>query len=321
MPKAVIKSVLQLGPEAVAGTASATLISIPVTSITPKDSVTQLVDKGWRGSAIDAYDVVPGMITGEVDFDGDVFLDTIGYPLAGMFGDVQETGSAAPYTHTFNLLNSGQAQPLTHTLLDYYGAGTREYTSARYSELDFKFSPDALLTYSAKTMTFGSQTASAPTPSYSAAEVLAAWSGVAKIGGSVYAEMTDAEIDIKRQVTAIKTINNSQVPYSIFAGVLSVEGKATLVMEDDSYLTDYLSATKTSLEFTFTQSTGNSIDFLMSKVNLTAADIQRGKDYVELPISFKAYGNSTNVGTSAGYGPLTVTLTNSVATGLYNVGH
>lgn len=313
MPKAVVKSVLGVAVEATPGTAVAPAIFIPVTNITPKDTVTQLEDKGWRGSAIDAYDVTPGMITGSLDFDGDVFLDTIGYPLAGILGDSAVTGTVAPYTHTFNLLNSGQAQPKTHTLTDFYGAGTREYASAMYSELDFKFTPDALLTYSAKTMSFGSATATTPTPVYSDAEVLAAWTGVATLGGSVYMEMEDAEIDIKRAVTAIKTINNSQVPYAIFGGVVTVEGKATLVMEDDTYLTDYLAGTKTSLDFLFTQSAGNSVEFNMAKVNFTAADIQRSKEYFQLSVSFKAYGNVTNVGASAGYGPLTVTLDNAVA--------
>lgn len=323
MPKAVLKSVLGLCPEAVAGTAAASgsMVYLPVNTITPKNTVTQLVDKGWRGSAVDAYDVAPGVITGEIGFDGDVYLDTVGYLLAGMYGDLTDTGSSAPYTHTFNTLNSGQFQPLSQTIVDFYSAGTRQYVSSRYSELNFKFSPDALLTYSAKAMSFGGVTTSAPTASYSSVPVLAGWTGAVKIGGSLYAEMTDAEVNLKRSVTAIKTINNSQVPFSIFAGLMSVEGKATLVMEDDTYLNQYLNATKTTLEFTFTQSVGNSIDFSMAKVNLTAADITRGKDYVELPISFKAYGNMTNVGTSAGYGLCTTTLVNSIATNIYNTGH
>lgn len=317
MPKAVIKSILGGGYETVQGAAVVPSWYIPVHTITPKDTVTQLVDKGWRGSAVDAYDAVAGMITGEVSFDGDVYLDTIGHLIVGMLGDITETGSAAPYTHTFNLLNSGQQQPKTQTLTDFYAAGTRAYASSMYSELTFKFSPDALLTYTAKTMSFGSATATTPTPAYSGVEVLAAWSGVCKVGGTIYAEMEDAEIDIKRQVVAIKTINNSQLPYAIFAGVMTVEGKATLVMEDDTYLTDYLNSTKTSLDFTFTQSTGNSIEFNLAKVSFSAANIQRSKEYVQIPITFKAYGNTTNVGTSAGYGPITVTLINSIATGVY----
>jgi hypothetical protein len=317
MPKAVIKSVLGGCTEATPGAGGSPNFYIPVTNITPKDTVTQLIDKSWRGSAVDAYDVVPGMITGEIGYEGDVFLDTIGYPLAGIMGDLTETGAAAPYTHTFNVLNSGECQPKSQCLTDYYVAGTRQYASAMYSELDFKFSPDALLTYTAKTMSYGSVTSTTPTPSFSSVEVLAAWAGVAMIGGTTYAEMEDAEIDIKREVQYIKTVGNSQVPYSVFTGVMSVEGKATLVMEDDTYLTDYLNATKTSLSLTFTQSANASIAFNMAKINLSAADITRSKAYVQIPVSFKAYGNSTNVGTSGGYGPLTVTLVNAIASGQY----
>lgn len=313
MPKSSALTFLGL---ATGSTLAAPTAYLPVHTITPKDTVTQLQDKGWRGSMVDSYDVEAGMIVGSLDYDGDVYLDTVGYPLAGMMGDLVETGSSAPYTHTFALLNSGQGQPVAQCLTDYYTAGTRAYQSAMYSELDFKFSPDALLTYSAKTTSFGSQTTTKPTTSFSAVEPLVGWGGVVKIGGSVYADMTDAEIDIKRTVVPVKPINNSQQPSSIWVGPISVEGKATLIMEDDTYLTDYLNATKTSLDFVFTQGTG-SIEFHMSKVNLSAADISRGKEYIELPISFKAYGNNTDIGASAGYGPLVVTLINSVATGLY----
>jgi hypothetical protein len=298
------------------GIAKTPTIYIPVHTVTPKDTVTQLTDKGWRGSMVDAYDVQAGMIVGSVDFDGDVYLDSIGYLLAGMFGDVVETGSSAPYTHTFAVLNSGQGQPVSQTLTDNYNAGIRAYAYAMYSELDFKFSPDALLTYSAKTTTFGSQVGTTPTPAFSSLEPLVGWSGAVQIGGSAYLEMTDAEINVKRTATAIKPITNSQQPSSIFVGPMNVEGKGTLIMEDDTYLNQYLTGAKTSLDFKFTQGTG-SIEFHMSKTNISAADIQRGKDYIELPISFKAFGNNTDVGASAGYGPLVVTLMNSVTSGLY----
>lgn len=316
MPKPSARTVFGLAVETTKGTAKVPTVFIPVSTVTPKDAVTQLEDKGWRGAMVDTYDAQAGMIVGSFDYDGDVFLDLIGYQLGAMLGDVTETG-AGPYIHTFAVINSSDGQPKSHTLTDFYVAGTRAYASAMYSELDFKFSPDALLTYSAKAMSFGSATAAAPTPSYTdTEEALPGWGGTVKIGGSTFADMTDAEISIKRTATAIKPIGNSQVPSQIFVGTINVSGKATLVMEDDTYLTDYLNGTKTSLEFDFTQG-ADSIKFHMSKVNLSAADIQRGKDYIELPITFKAHGNSTDIGTSAGYGPLVVTLTNTIASGLY----
>lgn len=315
MPKPSARTVLGLAVETVKGTATAPTVYIPVHTVTPKDTVTQLVDKGWRGSMVDTYDVQAGMIVGSMSIDGDVYLDSIGYFLSAMFGDLAETGTGT-VTHKFAVLNSGDGQPKSHTLTDFYVAGTRAYAESMYSELTFKLSPDALLTYSAKTMSFGSATATTPTPSWGSLEAMVGWAGVVQIGGSTYGEMTDAEITIKRTATAIKPINNTQVPSQIFVGPISVEGKATLLMEDDTYLTDYLSATKTSLDLTFSQGSG-SLKFHMTKANLSAADIQRGKDYIELPVTFKAHGNSTDIGASAGYSPMLVTLVNSVASGLY----
>jgi hypothetical protein len=317
VPKSTSRSVLGLAVETTTGTAKPPTVFIPVTQITPKDNVTQLVDKGMRGSMVDAYDVQAGTISGSFDFDGDVFLDSIGYMLAGIMGDVVETGSSSPYTHTFALLNSGNGQPVSQTLTDFYAAGTRAYAGAMYSELDFKLSPDALLTYSAKTLTYGSATASQPTPAFGSVPALAAWRGAVTIGGTPFTEVLDLELNIKRQVTVIKAVDNSQQPFSIWAGPMAVEGKATLIMEDDTYLTQYLGAAKTSLDVTLAVDANNSLDFHMTKVNWTSADITRGKDYIELPVAFKAYANTTDVGASAGYGPLVVTLKNSIATGLY----
>lgn len=317
MPKSVSRSVLGLATEATPGTATPPTVFIPVTQVTPKDTVTQLVDKGWRGSMVDAYDVQAGTVSGTLDFDGDVFPDSIGYMLAGIMGDLVETGSSSPYTHTFALLNSGNGQPVSQSFTDFYNAGTRVYAGGMYSELDFKLSPDALLTYSAKTVTYGSATATQPTPAFGSAEALAAWSTVVTLGGTTYSEATDLELDIKRQVTVIKAVDNSQQPYAIWAGPISVEGKATLIMEDDTYMTQYLTAAKTSLDIKLSQAANTSLEFHMSKVNFSSAAITRGKDYIELPISFKAYGNTTDIGASAGYGPLVVTLKNSIASGVY----
>jgi hypothetical protein len=319
MPKSSALSVIGLAREKTTpGQATVPAIYLPVTQVTPKDTVTQLVDKGMRGSMVDAYDAQAGVITGEFGFDGDVYLDSIGYVLAGYFGDVTESGTAPTVSHKFAVQNSfaTQGQPVSTSFTDFYAAGTRVYAGGQYSELSFKFSADALLTYAAKCNTFGSATATTPTPAFTALEAVPGWLGVAKIGGTVVTEMTDAEITIKRTVSPIKPVDNTQVPLVNWCGVTSVEGKATLVMEDDTYLTQYLNGTKTSMEFSFGQGT-SSLDFKMSKVSLVGAEVSRGKDYVEIPISFKAYGNSTDVGASAGYGLITATLINAIATGTY----
>jgi hypothetical protein len=320
MPKATQLSFLGIAKEATAGTPVAATNFIPVTGLTPKDNLTLLDDKGYRGALVDVYDQVAGPLSGTLDFDGDVFPDTIGFPLAGVLGDVTTSGASAPFTHTFAVLNTGSGQPPTYTLNDNYVAGNRQYPSARFSEVGFKFSADGLLTYSAKTTTFGSATASVPTTSFTTIPPMVGWQGVAQIAAVTQTGLLDGEVTIKRPVTIINPVDGSQAPSVLWAGPVSVDGKATLIMEDDTALTQYLTTVKPAVDFNFTAGAGASavqLKLHMSKCSISAADITRGKDYIEVPITFTALANVTDVGTSGGYSPIKVTIQNAMASGTY----
>jgi hypothetical protein len=320
MPKATQLSFLGIAKEATPGTPVASTNFIPVTQITPKDNLTLLDDKGYRGALVDVYDQIAGVLSGELDFDGDVFPDTIGFPLAGVLGDVTTTGASAPFTHTFAVLNTGSGQPTSYTLNDSYVAGNRQYSGAKFSEVGFKFSADGLLSYSAKATTFGSATAAAPTTSFTAIPPMVGWQGVAQIAGVTQAGLIDGEVTIKRSVTVVNTVDGSQAPAQLWSGPVSVDGKATLVMEDDTALTQYLTTVKPAVDFNFSAGAGATavqLKLHMTKCSISAADITRGKDYVEIPITFTALANSTDVGTSGGYSPIKVTIQNAVTAGTY----
>jgi hypothetical protein len=320
MPKATQLSFLGIAKEVTPGTPVAASNFIPVTQITPKDNLTLLDDKGYRGALVDVYDQIAGVLSGTLDFDGDVFPDTVGFALAGVLGDVTTTGASAPFTHAFAVLNSGSGQPPSYTLNDNYVAGNRQYPGARFSEVGFKFSADGLLTYSAKATTFGSATASAPTTSFTSIPPMVGWQGVAQIGGVTQAGLIDGEVTIKRSVTVVNTVDGTQAPAQLWSGPVQVDGKATLVMEDDTQLTAYLTTTKPSVDFNFTAGAGAGavqLKLHMSKCSISAADITRGKDYVEIPITFTALANTTDIGTSGGYSPIKVTVQNAVTTGTY----
>ena len=152
-----------------APTAVAATDFIPFTSITPVDNINYLDDLGMRGSMVAEYDVIQGTIHSEFEFAGDVFADTIGYVVGGVLGDVATVGASAPYTHTISTLNSQatNGQPVTWTLSDYYSLGsasTRQYAGSQFESVDFKFSAEALLTYTAKAKGYQSVTAANPTP-------------------------------------------------------------------------------------------------------------------------------------------------------------
>ena len=55
----------------------------------------------------------------------------------------------------------------------------------------------------------------------------------------------------------------------------------------------------------------------MTKCAFTVAKIERGKDFIELNVTYKAIANTTDVGATSGYSPIKVTLKNAKASGTY----
>jgi hypothetical protein len=306
-------------------TAASATDFIPFTTITPFDNITYLDDKGIRGSMSEEFNVIQGKIHSEFDVAGDVFPDTIGYIYSGVLGDVVTTGASAPYTHNVALLNSqaSNGQPPTFTLSDYYSLGsasTRQYAGTQFASIDTKFSADALLTYSAKAFGFKSVTAANPTPSFSTLAPLPSWTGTVSLGGSVTAVVSEGNVNISRPVTPIHTVDDTQNPYQLFAGPVTVEGSLMLVLESDAQLNYYLNNTQPVLAIDFASGAGASavqVKFNMTKAAFTVAKIERGKDYIELNVNYKALANTTDAGASAGYSPIKVTLQNAKVSGTY----
>lgn len=293
---------------------------IPVTTLQPADHYDMLEDKGLRGSMGEIYNVVQGVRWSEISLAGDCFPDTIGFLLGGVFGATDFTGGT-PNQHAFSVKNTGNGQPTSYTFYDFDVVNTRGYAGSKISELGFKFDATGLLTWSAKTMGFASGVVANPTSSFSAITPLPAWLGVATVGGTSNLLVTDGEVNIKRAVSKIDTHDGVQDPYSIFAGALTVDGKVTFVMEDDTQLLNYINNSQPSLDFTWSSGTGASqtaITFHMTKAAYTTGQPERGKDYIALPVSFEGVYNATDATTSgAGLSPIKVTIKNSVATGSY----
>lgn len=320
MPQPTFRSFLGIAKEATFGTAVAATAYIPVKTMSPKDNLTLLDDQGMRGSMVDTYDRIVGPIFAEYGFDGDVFPDTIGWPVVGVLGDLTTTGASAPFSHAAAVLNTGTGQPPSYTLSDYYTITTRQFPGLKFSEVGFKFSGDGLLTYSAKATTLASASTSAPTPSYTAVTPLAGWTGAVTIGGSASAFIVDGECTIKRPITVVHAVDGTQAPYALWSGPVSASGKLTMVMEDDTQYLNYLNNSKPSLDINFTQGAAAAlvqVKLHMSKAAFTGAEINRGKDYIELSVDFDALANTTDVGASAGYSPIKVTLQNAAAPATY----
>ena len=321
-----VKSFLGLALETTKGTAVTATDYVPITlnSFKPVEMINELLDNGIRGSMVENYNYVQGRRHTEIDFAGPVFADTIGYFVAGIMGDVTTTGASAPYTHTIALKNavgtSGDAQPKALTITDYYAAGVRQFPGCQVHDLEFTFNADGMLEYTSKVTGYPSATTTAPTPSFSTVVPTQVWTGTVTVGGTTISNAVTGTLKLERKVDPIFGIANTQAPYSVFLGALTVTGQVTFVMEDDTQLTNFLSNTQPALTFTWATGSGSTATqfaVTASKSAYTAAVVDRSKDYVEVTVDFNSLGNTTNAGATAGYSPVKFTLQNAKASGTY----
>lgn len=322
--KPSVRSYLGIAKEVTPATPVAATDFIPVNkdSLKPVEIINPLFDTGLRGSMAENYNYIQGRRHMEIDLGGPVFADTVGYWLGGILGSVTTTGGSAPYTHSISLKNAttGDAQPTSFTLEDYYASGNRFYPGCKVTDFTMTFNSDGMLEYTTKLMGHPSSTTAAATPSFSSVTPTPVWKGAVTIGGVSIGYSTQGSITMTRKADAIFGINTAQGPYEVFVGALDATGNLTFVMENDDELNRYLNNTQPALTFTWAQGTGasaTSIAFTVTKGAYTTAAIDRSADYVTIAVDINAIANTTDVGTTAGYAPIIWELQNAVTSGTY----
>lgn len=324
--QASVRSYLGIAKEATKGTPVSATDFIPVAkdALKPQDIIDPLYDQGLRGSNVLNYNYIPGRTRSTFDFGGAVFIDTIGYALAGIMGSVSTTGASAPFTHTISLLNSttsgADAQPISYTLTDFYAVNVRRYPGCQFSDFSLRFNADGMLEYDAKTTGWLSSTTSDPTPSFSTLLPTPVWRGTVSIAGSAVSTAMTGNIDLTRPVTPVYGISATQNPYNIFLGPLEVTGKITFLMEADTELTRFLNNTQPAITLKWNYGTGANevnLEATLTKGAYTAAVIERGEDFVQVTIDLNAQSNTTDAGSSGGFAPIEWTLQNAKASGTY----
>lgn len=315
-------SFVGLGKETTRGTIAAPTVYVPVKKLSfPNTMPHYVADQGMRGAAVRDYDMIATQIWSEPSYDGDVFADTIGYWIQMLLGEVATTGpTSGVYTSVFTTLNTPPFQPPSYTISDYNGIQAKQVPGALVSELQLKFTATGLLEYSVKLVGFKEANVSTPSKTFSTEVVKPAWQGAVTLGGSSTTTLADGDITIKRTAEAVPSVNGTQDPAAIWAsGDISVEGKITLLYVDEVEYAKFLAGTSSSLDINFTTGAGGTLRTVQlhcSKTKYTAAVPDRAvgsKGYVTVPFTFTAVANTTDVGASGGYGPVKLTLANTIA--------
>jgi hypothetical protein len=315
-PTPTWRSFIGVAKETTKGTAVAPTAYIPVRTCNPKRTPTRLDDVGWRGSAVDTYGSQQGKIVASHSIEGDVFVDTLGFWLKCLLGDESISG-AGPYTHNFAPLNTGDQQPPALTITDQIGAiESRAWPGVQLSEVKLTIDVDGNITYSCSGMGFPEATASTPTPAFGTLKPLQGWLITANVNGAA-AQLASLEMTISAPVNAIKTTSGTQNPFAVWRGVLGVAITANVVAESNSHLANLVSDAQGVFSFTGTRGAGATAETLTATCTTTAyegVEISRSNDWVEYALTLKPVANATDVGASAGFSPVKLTLVNARST-------
>lgn len=242
---------------------------------------------------------------------------------------------SAPFTHKFYLLNNGTgaggsiaAQPPTYTFTDYTGltatVEARSYTSTVLSELTFTGNAEDLLVWTGKASSWISAPAAAkPTAAVSGVATQASWRSITGIGGpasggTLVNNVQEWSFTISRDIAVEFTNQNSQNPYSIVRGPMTVTGGLNFMpASDESPLLAMLNNTQPQLQVVadngLTAGNKNTIQFDSQVGAYTQADLNAGNVPFGYDVEFESVANVTNIGQSGGFAPLAVTLINSVS--------
>lgn len=239
--------------------------------------------------------------------------------------------SVTNYNHYFALLNSGtgaggygQAQPQSTTFTDYTGVtasvGARAYAFSCLSELTLDFTPTGLVMYDGKITSFASAiSGTTPTASLSSVIPQAAWQTTVGLGAGTANTFDNAmaKLTITRKLEPMYTNSGQQDPYSIVRGALT----ASMAMDfgpvqSEAQFLYYLNNTQPQLFLTSTNGLSGaaaaSVTINAQQAAFTTGSLQDGKVAFGYQLGAELVSNVTNVGPSGGFGPLVITLVNTV---------
>ena len=311
-----------LGKESSNGTAVAPTRFVPFTKLDPVDDNGLLIDDAMYGSMTSENGAAAGKRSAAIDYEGYFMPDAAGDLLYNILGGYAVAAPVSSvYPHTFTVLNSGDGQPPAHTLTDRQGitatVAARAYAYACLSELTFSGNATGLVTMSGKFASYGSAAAgSAPTNTVTTETVIPAWRSSVTVAGSA-AKVREWSYTITRSLTPDPLADGTQNPNSIARGDLTVAGKLTFAAINEQPLVDFLAGTQQAVVITIDNGGATTavrkLTATMTKAVYDTESMDRSTP-IGYPMSFKALANTTDVGASAGRGPISCLLNNAVTT-------
>ena len=222
-------------------------------------------------------------------------------------------------THKFSLLNNSPTtgnQPPSFTITDYAGeTQARQLTAAQLDGLNISGSAESLPKATVNWFANPAVNVANPSSSFTGAESPAGWTANLSIGGTAVPYVVSWEVDMKRNVKAVPAITGTQNYWQYFASMLDASMKIT-VLEDmaSTWLNVFENGTQETMDLTvYDVQSGWCINFHNSKAKFTTGELDRSKEWLEVPLDVALLPNSTDA-LAGGVSPIEITVANAVAT-------
>lgn len=305
--------------ESLFGGGGAPALLLPQSGPSLNDDLGLAPDASWRVAPAATFGMVVATAASKLQLGGAVYPDGVGFPLAGLLGDVAFAGGS-PNVWTMALLNTGAQQPPSYALVLNDPTGQVQFAGARFSDLTLAYEAAQPINYQASAAGLAGAPTALSMPAPSSELLIGSWRSVTTIGGSIEGQTLTAQVKLARTVEAKRNVTGALAPYLQRSDVLRVTGTVSLAASTDTYRQNALAGSLTSLDIAFSYGAGaatRALQLHCSSVALTSVNRSYGARWVELDLEFEAIANATDVGASGGLSPIKATLKNAVSSGVY----
>lgn len=295
---------------------------IPIVSPKWAPHITPLKDQALRGTMGMTSGQVAGVRYDTIDYQTYVYLDSVFQHMMNILGGPDAvTGASDPWTHTTSLLNNANAgQPTSWTLWLANDKECWQMAGCQLSSLGVEAKvADSLMGVTASWSGLPAVKVTAPTNTPPTNKPMPAWNSLLTIGGVATSQYSDIKLTMKRDTEPVFAANQTQSPYVIFVGGLTVSGDLTAVYQGYtgtvSDLANYLTNAQPILLFQCNPA-GDAVHYAKWQHSTVAYDVSAISDngkYIEVASTLEMLNNSTDA-TNGVTGPQLFRLLSPVST-------
>lgn len=258
------RGTLGVAKEASRGVPVAPAYWIPNAKMSFFDSIESASESQGLGNIADQDSFYVTFTMGAGSVDAELYDSALGYLLMSLLGAAPVTSGGGPYTHTFTLSQTNQAQSLTL----YWKDPDRSYVFplAIVDSVKITVAPKGMVEWSFVIKSKSADDYTSQTPVFTSTgqkflhqhlQVRLA-SAVAGLAAATKLALTQFELNISRN-TIYDEVMGTVEPVDILSQQLTVEGNLTLKLEDDTYRNLMRNNTYNAMEIKLLRSTTSSL--------------------------------------------------------------